>query len=142
MRLSLSCAQHVCAHSREAAAWAGRGCRGVGGGALHPPQGATSGGSEEGSSLVRGHTRALWCAGEEACSSFLSSMWVWLRPRVCSNFIPGWSVCCFKKKKSSLNRKSPWPLSGGLAVAELPGFSCDGCPGGQGEGLHFRVSRT
>lgn len=27
-----------------------------GGGALHPPQGATSGGSEEGSSLVRGHT--------------------------------------------------------------------------------------
>ena len=31
----------------------------------------------------------------------------------------------------------------GLAVAGLPGFSCDGCPpGGQGEGLLFRVSRT
>lgn len=52
------------------------------------------------------------------------------------------SLFVVSKKKSSLNRKSPCPLSGGLAVAELPGFSCDGCPGGQGEGLHFRVSRT
>ena len=67
-------------------------------------------------------------------------MWVWLRLCVLILFLASLFVA---SKKSSVNRKSPWLLSGGLAVAELPGFSCDVCPpGGQGEGLHFRVSST
>lgn len=58
------------------------------GGGLHPPQGATSGGSEEGSSLVQGHTRACGVQVEGLVVSFLVPCGSGSDQTVCSNFIP------------------------------------------------------